>query len=139
MAKLRDLALSVPIIGGAFIYYMTPPIVCHMPTSPGAIHRVRLEVIAAAIDGYVMDEGHLPATLDDLPSPSQPDPGCIDADRRPRDDYRRDPDGVRVDYSIVDARSLRYRIAIPAHTTKAGAWVPNTHIEESAVPPNTPP
>ena len=79
-----------------------------------------------------MDAGHLPATLDDLPSPPQREPGCIAPDERSGDDYRRDPDGVRVDYTVIDARSLRYRIAIPGHTTKSGVWVPNTHIEESA-------
>ena len=136
MATLRTIALTVLIAPSAFLLYAYQS-ACHWSPSPAFIHRARLSALAGAIDMYVLEEGHLPATLDALVAP--PEPGCIGPDERPRDDYRRDPDGVRVDYTIVDARSLRYRIAIPGHTTKAGAWVPNTHIEESAAPASTPP
>jgi hypothetical protein len=132
MTTLRNLALSMLIVlmvVTAFLLYLQAH-ADHFPRSPAAIHRVRLTVLAAVIDEYAMNEGHLPATLDDLPSPALPDPGCIDPNDRPKDDYRRDPDGVRVEYTVVDARSMRYRVAIPAHTTKTGAWVPSTHVEE---------
>jgi hypothetical protein len=137
MWNVRNLALSLLIVVGV-LALCSQSAVDFAPTPAGA-HRARLSVLAYAIDLYVLDEGHLPATLDDLPRPSLPDPGCIGPDERPRDDYRRDPDGVRVDYAIVDAPSLKYRIAIPGHTTKAGAWIPNTHIEESAETAKTPP
>lgn len=135
MRDLQNVALSLLAIGAYLLH--SQGAVDFVP-GPATVHRIRLRMLAAAIDEYVVNEGHLPATLDDLPSPPMPDPGCIDPDARPRDDYRRDPDGVHVDYTIVDARSLRFRIATPGHTTKAGAWVPNTHVEESAQPASPP-
>jgi hypothetical protein len=137
MPALRNLALVTPIVIGAFLYISAA--VDHVPTTPAAIHRAHLVALAGDIDMYVINEGHLPATLDDLPAPPRSEPGCIGPDERPIDDERRDPDGGRIDYTIVDARSLRYRIVIPAHMTKSGAWVPNTHTEESAAPASTAP
>src|SRR5262252_7871665 len=100
MRNLQNVALSLLTIG-AYILYNQAAV--DFAPGPAGVHRVRLMMLAAAIDEYVVNEGHLPATLDDLPSPPLPDPGCTGPDERPRDDYRRDPEGVRVDYTIVDA------------------------------------
>lgn len=136
MTNLRNLALSVLIAAIALVVYLRHG-VCHLDPSPAKIHRARLSALAGAIDMYVIEEGHLPATLDDLAPPAEP--SCITPDEPRGNDYRRDPDGVRIDYGIVDARTLRFRIAIPAHVTKAGAKVAAISFEEEAQAAGTSP
>jgi len=136
MATLRNIALIVLIGVSAFLVYVDQS-VCHWSPSPAMIHRARLSALAGAIDTYVLEEGHLPATLDALAPPHEP--GCIAPGERGLHDYRFDLDGVGVVYEIVDARSMKYRLAIPAHATRSGAWVPITRIEARAKPASTPP
>ena len=93
------------------------------------MRMLRLYRVSASIQAYVLDVQELPASLSELVASNRP--GW--AGPYLSSDTLMDADGIAVSYAIIDAKTCRYRVAIPEHESRAGTPMPKVDLDDECV------